>query len=543
MTTKLRIALCGIHEEVNTFATQSMGLATVTGNMATGFQRFEGQALIDEYKGTSTWPGGWVDGFLEQPDVEFIPVAFYNYTAGPTIQGEAYQEMKKDVLDTLKAAMPLDGVGIQMHGAGVAEGVDDIEGDLCAAIRELVGPDAKLACALDHHCNLTDFNLKQMDLITIVKEYPHTDMHDSSYRAAKMLPEMIRGKIKPYGVFEHLPMIHSGFSTMPGQVHAPIRDKVVEFAKRDGIYEFSYGYGFPFADVPFNSPVVNCWAKTPELAMSTAKEFAAWVWQNREKFVCHPVTAANAVKLALAELEKQGRIGSNEISRPLTIDESSARLMSADEEMARTSGFLPDANAKGPVVIAEKSDNPGGGAPGDSTHVLWELIKNQVRQAAVCTIKDPETVKQAVAAGVGSVIDVRLGGKASKLGDVPVVGKAYVKSISDGRYTIISPMGSGAKFDTGPSVGLLIEGVDVTVISGTMQALDAQQMKLNGFDPLDYRIIVLKSANHFRAWWTDVASLIIDCDPPGIASNDLTTFTFTKKNRKLYPLDADAVYS
>lgn len=251
----------------------------------------------------------------------------------------------------------------------------------------------------------------------------------------------------------------------------------------------------------------------------------------------------HAVKLALAELEKQGRIGSNEISRPLTIDESSARLMSADEEMSRTSGFLPDAKVKGPVVIAEKSDNPGGGAPGDSTHVLWELIKSQVQQAAVCTIHDPETVKQAMAAGVGSVIDVKLGGKASKLGGVPVEGKAYVKSISDGRYTIVSPMGNGVKFSTGPSVGLLIEGVDVTVISGTMQALDAQQMKLNGFDPLDYRVIVVKSANHFRAWWANVASLIIDCDPPGIASNDLFTFKYEKKTDKLYPLDQDAVYS
>lgn len=289
---KIRIALCGIHEEVNTFAVETMGLATVTGNMATGFQRFEGQALIDEYKGTSTWPGGWVDAFLEQPDVEFIPAALYNYTAGPTIQGEAYQEMKKDVLDTLKAAMPLDGVCIQLHGAGVAEGVDDIEGDLCAAIRELVGPDAKLACALDHHGNLTDFHFKQVDLITIVKEYPHTDMHDSSYRAAKMLPDMIRSKIKPYGHFEHIPMIHSCFSTLPSNVHAPIRDKVVEFAKRDGIYEFSYGYGFPFADVPFNSPVVNCWATSLELAVSTARELADWIWQNREQFVCKPVSAA-----------------------------------------------------------------------------------------------------------------------------------------------------------------------------------------------------------------------------------------------------------
>jgi len=218
------------------------------------------------------------------------------------------------------------------------------------------------------------------------------------------------------------------------------------------------------------------------------------------------------------------------------------QLQDPSAEIARSFGFLPDSKAKGPIVIAEKSDNPGCGAPGDATHVLWELLKNNVQEAAVCTIKDAETVKQAMQAGVGQVIDVKLGGKATSSGGKPVPAKAYVKSISDGHYTIRSEMGRGYAFDTGPSVGLLIEGVDVTVISGVNQAFDAQQMKLNGFDPLDYRVIVLKSANHFRAWWTDVASLIIDCDPPGIASNDLSTFTFKKKDRKLYPLDVDAVY-
>ena len=167
---KIRVALCGIQEEVNTFATETMGFAKVTDDMATGFQKFEGEGLIEEFKGTATWPGGWVDAFLESPQVEFIPVALYNYSAGPTIQGEAYQKMKKDVLDSLKAAMPLDGVAIQMHGAGVAEGVTSIEEDLTTAIRQLVGPNVKLASALDHHANMTDGSFKPMDFITIVKE-------------------------------------------------------------------------------------------------------------------------------------------------------------------------------------------------------------------------------------------------------------------------------------------------------------------------------------------------------------------------------------
>jgi len=538
----MRIALTGLFEEVNTFAVESMGLAKITGNMTSGFQKWSGPGLIADYKGSKTYMGGYIAALEEATGVEIVPAVLYSYSAGPTIAGADYRQMKQEILDGLKAALPLDAVAIQFHGAGVAEGVDDVEGDIAAAIRQQVGPGVKLVCSLDHHSNLTDNHLQQMDLITIVHHYPHVDMYDAAYRAGKLLPDMVKGAAKPVGHFEHVPLLLSCQSTMAGCLHEPIRAKVEEFAKRDGLYDFSFAYGFAFADVPFNTATVNCWAKSREVAESTAKEFAAWLWKNREQFVCKPVSAADAVKEALAELAKQGRISSNEISQPLTYDESQARLNSPDEELARTSGFLPDLQAKGPVVIAEKSDNPGAGAPGDATHVLWELIRNKVQQAAVCTIRDPETVKQAMKEGVGNVITVELGGKGSKLSGDPVRGDAYVKSISDGRYTVVSPMGQGTKFDTGPAVGLLVEGVDVAVISGTMQPFDAGQMKLVGFDPHDYRLIVLKSANHFRAWWTDVASLIIDCDPPGIGSNDLSTFAFKKKTKKVYPLDKDAVY-
>jgi len=163
-------------------------------------------------------------------------------------------------------------------------------------------------------------------------------------------------------------------------------------------------------------------------------------------------------------------------------------------------------------------------------------------QAAVCAIRDPETVKKAMKAGVGQVIDVELGGKGDKQGGEPVKGKAYAKSISDGRYTIVSPMDLGTKFSVGPAVGLQIGGVDVAVISGSMQSLDASHMKMVGFDPKDYRIVVVKSANHFRGWWMPVASEIVDSDPPGIATNDLTKFDYKKKTRKVFPLDKDAVY-
>jgi len=544
---KLRVALAGLFEEVNTFAVETMGLATITGSMSSGFQKYEGQQIIDEYKGTSTQFGGFIDA-LNEGSVETVPTVFYTFGAGPTIEGKAYQKMKGEIVAGLKAAMPLDAVALTVHGAGVAEGVDDVEGDLCAAIRQALGPKVKLVMAIDHHCNLTDFNRKQVDLITIVKNYPHIDFYDVAYHAGKLLPDIVSGKITPHGHFEHLPFIMQCQSTMPGNLYAPIRLKVEEFAKRKGIYEFSFQYGFPFADIPFNSALVNCWAETPELASKTAKEFAQWIWKNREQFVARTLSASEALADAADRLVTQDRVKEEVVrdakarSSKAQYDQSIALLANAKAQNERSFGFLPDANRKGPVVIAEKSDNPGAGAPGDSTHVLKELIKHNVKQACVSTIRDPETVKQAVKAGVGKTIDVSLGGKLSKQSGGPVQGKAYVKSISDGRYTIIGPMLTGMRFDMGPAVGLLIGGIDVSVVSGMMQSFDNGQLRVVGFDPRDYRIVVVKSANHFRAWWTDVASAIIDCDPPGIASNDLGTFKFAKKSRKLYPLDADAVY-
>jgi len=543
----MRVALAGLFEEVNTFAVETMGLATITGSMATGFQKYEGKAIIDEFKGTSTQFGGFIDA-LNEVTAEIVPTIYYGYGAGPTIEAKSYQTMKKEIVAGLKAAMPFDAVALTVHGAGVAEGVDDVEGDLCAAIRQALGPKVKIIMAIDHHCNLTDFNRKQVDLITIVKHYPHIDFYDVAYKAAKLLPDMVAGRVTPRGHFEHLPFLMQCQSTLPGNLYAPIRIKAEEFAKRKGIFEFSFQYGFPFADIPFNTALVNCWAETPELASKTAKEFADWIWKNRAQFVAKTLTAAEALEDAADQLVAQGRIKEEVVrdakarSSKVLYDQSIVHLANATAQNERSFGFLPDKDRKGPVVIAEKSDNPGAGAPGDSTHVLKELIKHHVKQACVSTIRDPQTVKQAVKAGVGKTIDVSLGGKMSKQSGGPVKGKAYIKSISDARYTIVGPMLTGMRFDMGPAVGLLIGGVDVSVVSGMMQSFDNGQLRVVGFDPRDYRIVVVKSANHFRAWWADVASAIIDCDPPGIASNNLSTFKFAKKNRKLYPLDSDAVY-
>ena len=53
------------------------------------------------------------------------------------------------------------------------------------------------------------------------------------------------------------------------------------------------------------------------------------------------------------------------------------------------------------VVIADGTDNPGGGGYNDTTPVLQALLDAGIQNAAIGTIYDPGTVQQAIAAGVG----------------------------------------------------------------------------------------------------------------------------------------------
>ena len=71
------------------------------------------------------------------------------------------------------------------------------------------------------------------------------------------------------------------------------------------------------------------------------------------------------------------------------------------------------AAAHGPVVVNEYADNPGGGTPGDGTHLLRAVLDAQPAPGTCCfaSINDAAVVDQARQAGVGATISVSLGGK------------------------------------------------------------------------------------------------------------------------------------
>jgi microcystin degradation protein MlrC len=191
----------------------------------------------------------------------------------------------------------------------------------------------------------------------------------------------------------------------------------------------------------------------------------------------------------------------------------------------------------GPLVIADGTDNPGGGGYNDTTPVLQAMLDAGIRNAAIGTIYDPGTVRQAIAAGVGAENDVALGGHTDESMGKPVKARAIVKMLSDGVFTNDGPMNAGVESNMGPTAVLRIDGIDVVTISNRIQTTDLQVFLSQGIDPRAKDVLVVKSVQHFRAAYAPIAREIVLVDSGGICSPDIARLKFTRLRRPIWPLD------
>ena len=191
-----------------------------------------------------------------------------------------------------------------------------------------------------------------------------------------------------------------------------------------------------------------------------------------------------------------------------------------------------------PIILAEASDNPGGGGPCDGTFILRAFVEADIQDAVVAIIADPESVAQAIEAGVGNRVNLNVGGKTDDMHGEPVTLDAYVKTISDGVYVRKGPMARGATDRMGRTAVIKTGGVEVILAEGRSQPLDAEVLRSVGIEPRDRKLIALKSAVHFRADYTPIAHEIVEVDTPGVHSPNLTNFRYENLRRPIYPLDS-----
>ena len=487
----MRIIVGGFEHETNSFSNICADTADVKRMTRAG------ESYIRSNMGIRYTMGGIIDECRELGIQLLAASRIYQTPCGPT-RKEAFEAFRDEFVELVWAAHyeePLDAVIMNIHGAGVAEGYPDVEGELLRALRARLGSEIPIGMVLDLHGNITPEMLELSNIIVGYKEYPHTDTYESARRLIRLIHEQVVGGKNFCQALVKLPWLlaPSCGVTLSG----PACD-VKKFAEEQvnavpGLRDASFFHGFPYADVESCSVSVVTVAESRETAENAARTIAEYAWNRRRDFAVPAYSAAQAMDLA--------------------------------------------EQAEAPVVINESSDNPGGGGPGDGTHLLREMLKRDLPGTVYGGIADPEVVRQAIAAGVGGRIDCLLGAKTDHLHGTPVELKgAYVKTISDGTYITKNPMGAGGKASVGPSVLLQAGNVGIVVTSIRKQNLDDGPFRMVGIDWQDMRMLALKSSQHFKGWWTGRAKTIIACESPGVHSGDLGSFSYQHANTSYFPL-------
>lgn len=477
----MRIAIGGIEHETNTYATASMGTTPLS-----AFTIARGDECL-RYRGKRTAIGGFLDGADSIGGIEIVPTSWG--WAGPSgvIERAAYETLRSELIERLAAVGPVDGVALALHGAGVSEGVDDLEADLVRAVRSVVG-DVPIVATLDLHGNVTAEMGDVIDVMLGVHDYPHVDFHDRGVEAMRLLGPLVAGEITPTVHVQPVPIMLPTSTTDAGFPAAEIRDRCLEAERDPGVVDATFFHGFPYTDVPASGcSIVVTTDGDPDLARSTAQRLAAEVWERRGDFLVESTPPAVALEVATRLLAERG----------------------------------------GPVVVNETSDNPGGGTPGDGTHLLRAMIDAGLEDACFGFVYDPVVAAAAHRAGSGSMIDVRLGGRHGDLHGPPIETSAYVKALTDGRFVHTSPMLAGVPMNHGPCVRLQLGGrggLDVIVTSARHQTFDTEIFLLHGIDVAARTIVGLKSSQHFRAGFRDLATAIVTADAPGLTTLDVTVF-------------------
>jgi microcystin degradation protein MlrC len=456
---------------------------------------YRGEEVLTAMRGKNTGCGGFIDG-TEAHGLELVPLLWtFAQPSGP-VEATAYRRLKDEFLERLRAAMPVDGALLDLHGAMVVEDIEDGEGDLLAAVREILGPDRPILVTLDLHCNITQQMVDCADVLIPCDENPHTDLAERGREAADLIVRMLRDGLRPSMAWRQLPMFWGGHQLSQHEPYKSVLDRVHAMEQQTGILTASVAPGFAWADIhDAGSSVVVVTDHDPERAQREADALGEWVFSRRAEW-----------QLQLLDFPEALRQG-------------------------RASGAYP-------VILADGQDNPGGGAPGDSTGMLRAFLEADLDEAAILAVWDPEAVQTAIAAGIGNEVTLTVGGKSSPLQGLPVSMTARVIRISDGRYVNQGPMFTGVEENTGPTVVLQQGGVRVAVISRRTQVLDAEFPRSLGIEPTRLKWIGLKSSNHFRASYEPSAGAIYRVAFPSVQPYDLTQLPYRRRRRPMYPLEA-----
>ena len=416
------------------------------------------------------------------------------FAASPagTVNQADYEFMRDEVLTQLRAAMPLDAAVFGLHGAMVAHGYDDVEGDLLERARAIVGPKCVIGVEHDPHCHMTLKRMRNCDIMICYKEFPHTDVADRAEDLLTLVLRTLEGEVEPVMSLYDCRQIGSYPTTLP--LMRGFVDRMMALEGKDGILSVSAVHCFPYGDVEeLGSRILvvadGDKAKANALATRLGEEFVSM----RGKTAPQYLSVADGVKAAMEASE-------------------------------------------GPVVMADPADNAGGGSPTDNTTILRHLIDMKASGVAIGPIWDPIAVRLCFDAGTGARFPLRFGGKIGPASGQPVDAMVEVGALARDCWQRFGP----TKVPLGDCAAVRIGGVEVVLITKRTQALGLELFSNVGIDPLSRKILVVKSTNHFMAAFGPIAKRVIYVESDAPLARDYRKIAYKKVRRPIWPLDTQA---
>ncbi|MEZ5657599.1 MAG: M81 family metallopeptidase [Burkholderiaceae bacterium] len=455
-------------------------------------------------------------GFLKlarEAGAEIDVPMFANSSPSAPTDAATFDTMAETILASVRRGC--DAIMLDLHGAMVAEGIDDGEAELLGRIRA-IAPDVPIAVALDFHANISPALIERADVITGYRTYPHIDMALTGERAGRTLLRMLAGQVKPEIVFEWLPMLtHMNQHSPQFQPMRDIMNRAIAAEGGGEVLNASVFGGFPLADIPFAglSVVVVGDERAAEgmaRARALAKELAQQAWRRRAEFVF--------------KIE------------PLEQTVQRAREL---RERCRSEG-----RPHKPIVLADHSNNTASGGSVDTMESIEAILKAGLQNVVAGPICDPQTVHALIEAGVGSQVTLPVGGRvdAPSIGRkaVPLTLSGTVRAITDGSFLVTGPMMTGLTVNCGRTVVLDVGPLKLVISENRVEPFDLGVFRHCGIDPLAADFILLWSRQHFRAGFESIAEQVLMMAGPGVCSSDYGQFPFERLTRPIYPIDAHA---
>ena len=485
----MKFLIARLNHETNTFSP-----------VATPLAAFEPTYDADAYranKGLRTAMSAYID-LAEAMGARMVTPVCASANPSGTVDAGAYDALTDRIVG---AAVGVDAILLDLHGAMTAAHHDDGEGVLLARLRQ-AAPGVPIAVALDLHANVTARMVENADVMVGFKTYPHVDMYETGAHAGRLLRALLEGRARPVVRWHPLPLMAHTLKSATGSGAMQRAVAAARAAEQEaGVGAVTVFAGFSLADIPAPCMCVVATGDDPDAAQAAADRVGAQIWAEREQFVYR--------------------------SEPLAASVARAAALSV--------------GATRPVLLLDHGDNCMSGGTCDDMDVLEEALAQGLDGIAVGPLCDPQAVAELIAAGLGGTVTLALGNKVplTQIGIAkpPPTVTGVVRAISDGSYTITGPTYTGMRSHMGRTVLFDIGAARIVVTEKTQEPWDLGVFECVGLDPRGARFLLLKSRMYCRPVFLPIAAGFVECDGRGVTSSDYAMFPFTRPLRPVYPLD------